>query len=430
MKIRAIQRNRTPLSGAALLCLCLVAAGCASSGSAKQSMPPSVVQTVLAARRDISTSLAFDGQIVPLLTSTLSSPQSGTITDVYVNEGDRVRRGALLAKIDDSTLRAQLAQAQGQSINAQGVLQNSVIAQPIQSVRYGSTLGEARARVDADRATLRSTKLVYDGDKALYPQGYIAQTTLEQARSANVAAQQQLYQDEAASAAAQAGLRQAQADLQNVASNRGTLEQARGLVRQIRTQIEQTNLYAPFDGIVTARLLDPGAFAGPNQPIVTVSHLDTVYVNINVPDDALVYVRPGMRVAFTTATFPGKTFSATLVDINTIPTQGTLSYRARLRCPNPAGAFRGGMLINAIVPKERREHVIVIPRTAIFQADGQDNVFTAQSGKAVQVPVRVGLRTDDSAEVQGLQSGSRVITSRPDSLQNGGRVVVDAGARP
>lgn len=430
MTIKAFLHSRNRLPATILACLCLIETGCASRGAAKESMPPSVVQTVVAARRDISTSLVFDGQIAPLLTSTLSSPQSGNVTAVYVNEGDRVRQGALLAKIDDSTLRAQLAQAQGQSINAQSVLQSSVITQPIQSIRYGSTLGQARARVDADREALANTKLVYEGDKALYPQGYIAQTTLEQARSSNIAAQQQLYQDEAALRAAQVGLRQAQADLQNVASNRGTLEQSRGLIQQIRTQIEQTNVYAPFDGIVTARLLDPGAFAGPNQPIVTVSHLDTIYVNVNVPDDALKYVRSGMRVAFTTATFPGKTFFAALFDINAIPTQGTLSYRARLRCPNPKGIFRGGMLVSAIVPKEVRENVIVIPRTAIFQADGEDNVFTAQGGKAVRVPVRVGLRTDESAEVGGLQPGTHVITSRPDSLQNGARVLVDAVTRP
>jgi HlyD family secretion protein len=429
MTIKAILHSRSRLPSAILLGLCLIATGCTSHGVAKESMPPSVVQTVIAARRDITTSLVFDGQIAPLLTSTLSSAQSGNVTAVYVNEGDRVRQGTLLAKIDDSTLRAQLAQARGQSINAQSVLQSSMITQPIQSIRYGSTLGQARARVEADREALASAKLVYDGDKALYPQGYIAQTTLEQARSSNIAAQQQLYQDEAALQAAQVGLRQAQADLQNVASNRGTLEQARGLIQQISTQIGQTNVYAPFDGIVTARLLDPGAFASPNQPIVTVSHLDTVYVNINVPDDALSYVRPGMRVAFTIATFPNKTFSATLFDINTIPTQGTLSYRARLRCPNPGRIFRGGMLINAIVQKERRENVIVIPRTAIFQAEGQDNVFTTQDGKAVRVPIRVGLRTDDSAEVHGLQPGMRVITSHPDSLQNGGRILVDAVTR-
>jgi HlyD family secretion protein len=426
VNIRALSRDRVRLPAAAMLGLCLIVSGCASRSAAKESAPPSVVQTVIAVRRPISTSLVFDGQIAPLLTSTLSSPQSGNVTAVYVNEGDHVRQGALLAKIDDSTLRAQLAQAQGQSMNAQGVLQSSTITQPIQSTRYGSTLGEAQARVDADRAALRNTHLVYESDKALYPQGYIAQTALEQARSADVAAQQQLNQDEAALQAARVGLRQSQADLQSVASNRGALDQAHGLVQQLRTEIEQTNIYAPFNGVITARLLDPGAFAGPNQPIVTVSHIDTVYVNINVPDDALPYVHPGMRVSFTTTSFSGKTFSASLFDINAVPTQGTLSYRARLRCPNPDGKFRGGMLVSATVPKEQRENAVVIPRTAIFQADGNDNVFTAQGGKAVRVLVHVGLQTDNTAEVHGLQPGTRVITSRPDSLQDGGRIVTDA----
>ena len=409
----------------------LAMSGCAAGGGHAKGAPVVVVDVVRAARQNLATSITLDGQIAPLLSSTLSSPQSGNVVAVYVNEGDRAHRGQLLAKLDDASLRAQLVQAQGQVLAAHGKLQGSVITQPIQSTQYGSTWDQAVSRVRSDRAALTNAKLVYDSNVKLYPQGYIAQTVLEQSRATYVAAQQQERQDEAALGAARASLGQTQADIQNVESNRGALEQAGGLVQQLRTEIEQTSIVAPFDGIVTARLLDPGSFAGPNQPVLTVSHLDTVYLNANVPDDALAYVRAGKPITFTTTSLPGKTFHATIADINATPTQGTLLYRARIRYPNAGGALRGGMLVSVIAGKEKRENAVVVPRTSIVQAENGDAVFVAKDGQAVRVPVRVGMQTDTLAEVRGLEPGAEVITTHPDSLQPGSKVAIDGaqGAR-
>jgi multidrug efflux pump subunit AcrA (membrane-fusion protein) len=359
----------------------------------------------------------------------LSSPQSGNVVGVYVNEGDRVRQGELLAKIDDAPLREQLAQARGQVTQAQAHLQSSTISQPIQSTQYGSALGQARAAIDADQAALRNAKLTYDGNVRLYPQGYIAQTTLEQSRSAYVAARQQLSRDQAALEAARATIGQTQADMQNVEANRGALEQMRGMSRQLETEIAQTEVRAPFDGFVVARLLDPGGFAGPSQPVLTVADTDTVYVDVNIPDNALAFVQPGTQVSFSTASLPGKVFRDKITDINTVPTQGTLSYRARIRRANADGALRGGMLVNVVVCKEKRTKVVVVPRAAIFQGEGGDTAFTVREGKAVRVLVKVGLQTDTQAEVRGVRPGDSVVVTHPEMLQDGAAVAIDAPAR-
>jgi HlyD family secretion protein len=409
--------------------LSVAAAGCSGSGAGARGQPPTVVDVARAVRGNIATYTTFDGQVSPLLTATLSSPQSGNVVGVYVNEGDRVRQGELLAKIDDAPLREQLAQARGQVTQAQAHLQSSTISQPIQSTQYGSALGQARAAIDADQAALRNAKLTYDGNVRLYPQGYIAQTTLEQSRSAYVAARQQLSRDQAALEAARATIGQTQADMQNVEANRGALEQMRGMSRQLETEIAQTQVRAPFDGFVVARLLDPGGFAGPSQPVLTVADTDTVYVDVNIPDNALVYVRPGTQVSFSTASLPGKVFRDKITDINTVPTQGTLSYRARIRRANADGALRGGMLVNVVVCKEKRTKVVVVPRAAIFQGEGGDTAFTVREGKAVRVLVKVGLQTDTQAEVRGVRPGDSVVVTHPEMLQDGAAVAIDAPAR-
>jgi HlyD family secretion protein len=422
----------------------LAAVGCSGGKKAQDGPPPLAVDVSKAQQRDIATYVTLDGQIAPLQQSTLSSTQSGTVAAVYANEGDRVTSGELLAKIDDSQLRAQLAGNQATVAQSDARLRSSAIQAPISSQQYSSSLSasqqalqQAQNRVQTDQAALNNASLVYKSNQQLAGQGYVAQTTLEQSRATYVAAEQELHNARQALPAAQAALASARTNLQQtgvdqatIAANKAALEQARANVQLLQTQIAQSSVYAPFDGVVTQRLLDPGAFAGPNQPIVQVSQIDRVYINANVPDDNLSYVRPGTPATFTTSSLPGRTFHGVISDVNAVPTSGTLSYRARIRQPNPGGELRGGMLVSLTVVKQRHENAIVVPRTALFQTERGSNVYTVADGKAKMLPVEVGLQTDTLAEVRSpdVHPGTVVITTRPDALQDGSVVAVAGGA--
>jgi RND family efflux transporter MFP subunit len=217
-------------------------------------------------------------------------------------------------------------------------------------------------------------------------------------------------------------------DQATIAQNKAALEQAEANVKLLQVQIAQSSIYAPFDGTVTQRLLDPGAYAGPNQAIVQISHIDSVYINANVPDESLGYVHPGTPVHFTSQSIPGKK----IFDVNAVPTSGTLSYRARILYPNGGDVLRGGMLVSLVVQKERHPNALVVPRTAVFESDQGANVYTIDAdNKAKVVPVTIGLQTDTVTEVHGdLQPGTVVITTRPDALQPGSVVAVSGAAAP
>ncbi len=169
----------------------------------------------------------------------------------------------------------------------------------------------------------------------------------------------------------------------------------------------------------------------PNQAIARISQLAEVWVNANVPDDSLGYVKRGTPVTFTSPSLPGKTFQGNVFDVNATPTAGTLSYRARLRQPNAGDVLRGGMLVSVRVRKDFAPDALVVPRTAVFTSDAGSSVFTVVDGKAKAIPVRVGLETDTLAQVtgSGIGPGTTVITTRPDALQDGS-VVAIGGAPP
>jgi HlyD family secretion protein len=441
---------------------------CGHGGAQQQGPPPLAVDVTKAQRQTIATFLSLDGQITPLQQATLSTTQSGVVTAVYANEGQRVSAGTVLAKLDDSTLRASLAQQQAIAQQAQAQLSTQTLQGGITPAQAQSTvataaqqLATARNNLSTAQAALANAKLVYDSDSALYKQGYVAQTQFEAARAAYVQAQQTVNSSEEAERQAVVGVSLAKAQgtnampIQNqaIAAARATLKSAQAQVRVLETEIAQTSLVAPFDGVITQRLLDPGAFASPNQPILQISQVAQVYVNVNVPDNDLAYVHKQTPVTFTSSSVPGRTFAGTIFDVNATPTSGTLSYRARIVMPNPDDALRGGMLVSVSVQKESHPNAIVVPLTAIVQSPGGAAVYTvvappappagagappaagpppAAGGKpgagaggpqfalAKLVPVKLGLQTDTLAEVTSplITAGTTIITTRPDALQD------------
>ncbi|HEV3154966.1 MAG TPA: efflux RND transporter periplasmic adaptor subunit [Candidatus Baltobacteraceae bacterium] len=405
-----MQYHRWALAG--LAAVAIVMGGCAKP-SQQHGAPPLDVEAAPAQRHDIATYLSLDGQVAPLEESTLSFQQSGPITAIYVNQGDRVGAGELLAKVDDSTLRAQLGQVLAQIDQASAQAQAAQLNVPI-------TQSQTAQSVQSAKAALANAQLQYNQNQQLFKQGYVSQLQLEQARAAYAAAQAQ-YQ----TAISNQGTTGVQSS--NAAAARQGVAAAQAQANTLRTEIGQTSLYAPFDGVVTARLMDPGAMAQPGTAVLRVDKIDTVWVNVNVPDEDLAYVHSGTPVSFTSSQLGNRRFSGMVNTVNAVPTQGTLSYQARIRQSNPDGSLRGGMLVTATIEKAHHRDAIVVPRSAVAQGDQGSNVFIVGNGnKAEQVPVTVGIQTDTLSEVSSprIQPGTLVITTRPDALQNGSTVAV------
>jgi HlyD family secretion protein len=384
-------------------------AGC---GQGQQKRGPTAldVDVTQAQRRTIATYLTLDGQVSPLEESTLSFQQSGPITAIYVNQGDRVSAGQLLARIDASTLQAQLAQDLALIAQASARAQMSALNVPIVSSQTSQAVLSAKAALD-------NAQLAYNQDLQLYKQGYVSQSQLVQARSAYIAAQSQ-YQT------AISNQKSTAVSSSSAAADRAAVQSAMAQANTLRTMIGQTALYAPFDGVITARLMDPGAMASPGAAVLRVDKLDTVWVNVNVPDEDLAYVHAGTPVTFTAST-SARRFSARISAVNAVPTQGTLSYQARIRQANPGDVLRGGMLVSVIIQQARHDNAIVVPRQAVAQSDQGNAVFVVGADKkAQQVPVKLGLQTDTLSEVISprVQAGTTVIVTRPDALQDGSLV--------
>jgi multidrug efflux pump subunit AcrA (membrane-fusion protein) len=400
--------------GIAVLATTMALSGCGKGGGAPQA-PPLSVDAAAATRQNIATYITLDGQIAPKEQSTLAFQQSGTVVKVTVNIGDVVHKGTLLAQIDPSTLQAQLSQAQAQASQQSASAQGAAVGLPVQTQSNNAAVVTAKA-------SLENAKLVYEQNKQLFKQGYVSQTALQQSEASYVQAQS-TYNNSVV------GLRNNVVSAENVKAQQAGADAAAAQAHVLSTQLSQTTLYAPFEGVISNRLLDPGAYAGPSQPVLQISRTDIVWINVNVPDEDLGYIKPGTLVRFKTSSLPDKTFSERIQTVNAVPTSGTLSYLARLQMANPGNVLRGGMLIDATLVRQQANDAIVVPRSAIAESETGSVVYIIDAGKAVAVPVRVGVQTDTLAQVMSprIQPGTQVITTRPDALKDGSPVMVNSG---
>jgi RND family efflux transporter MFP subunit len=421
------------------LCSLVLIAGCAQAATPK-GPPPLAVTEGKVVRRDISTYVTFNGQISPLYQATLSTVEAGTVESVGATEGDFVRKGQLLASIDTSQLQAQLAANEATLRESDATLYKSGVQAPVNAQQYASAVASAKQglqatdnQVLAARSNVANDLQVYRADEDLLNKGYVSRSDFLAARAAYVSAEQTLITDRQTVASARAALvtaeentQQRLSDQATIAQNQAALDNSRANVELLNAQIRQSSIYAPFDGQVTQRLLDPGAYAGANTAILEVSQTASVYVVANVPDADLAAVARGKDITFETSSLPGRTFHGTIYDVNTTPTAGTLSYRVRILQPNPGLLLRPGMLVDETALSARHRSTLVVPIGAVFPSDAGDQIYTIDNGKAKSIAVKLGLETVTLAEVSGagVRAGMPVITSQPNGLQDGAPVSV------
>jgi len=423
-----------------VLALTVVTTGCAAQAAPPPKGPPPVsVMTAKVKRGAITTYTTFDGQVTPVYQTTLSTAQAGTVAAVNVTEGDFVRQGQVLATLDTSQLRASLRANAATVRQDEAQLTHSRIAAPVNSQQYSSAVSTAQQNLAAAdngvrtaRAALTSANLTQKADSELLTQGFVSRETYEQARSTYVNALETLRSSRQAVTAQQAALRTALSNTAQRGEDQATIDEdaagidvARANVELLQAQIAQSSIVAPFDGQVTQRLLDPGAYAGASSGIFELAQVSRVYVVANVPDVDLSTVALGKSVTFTSASLPGRTFHGHVFDINTTPTSGTLSYRVRLLQPNADLALRGGMFITVTALRARQNGVLLVPSAAVIGAGAPGAaVFAAVNGKAKSIAVRVGLQTDATTQVSGpgLGPGTLVVTSPPSGLHDGSAI--------
>ncbi len=275
---------------------------------------------------------------------------NGRLLNLQVQEGDRVKKGQLLAELDPIRFQARV----DKDAASVGV-EEQVLARLLAGSRPEEIAG-ARAAVAAARATLTNAEITWDRQQALAAQQYVPKQSVDNAADALKNARANLDRAQQSLTLAVKGPRK-----EDIAAARQQLQAARAGLLLARRELADTRLYASADSVVQERILEPGDMATPQTPVFTLALDNPVWVRAYLPEKRLGQIRSGMRAEIESDSFPGKPFSGwigyisptaefTPKSVETTDLRTELVYQIRIYACNPQHRLRLGMPVTVNIP--------------------------------------------------------------------------------
>jgi len=366
-------KNRTLIFSGLVLAVAGGLSGCSSDTKVDASTPEVVhLSLTTATTTKVADALEAVGTVRAFQTSQLASQTTGTITQVRVREGDRVRRGEVLALLDQSAPSAALDRA----------------------VATEAAAGNELAAAEADLQLAESTLARY---QILYEKQIIARQQFDEVKARQQSAL-------------------AHRDLARAAKL-----QARAAASEARAVLDFTRVTAPFDGVITERKLDPGAMASPGLPVLTVEDVSRYRLEASVNENDLRYVRMGDRVPVSIDAL-GTQMTGRVVQIVPAADASSRTFIVKVELPGNNG-IRSGLFGHAEFSRGEKE-ALLIPQSAVVERGQLHGAYVLDpAGMATLRYVTLGRITGPQVEIlAGVQNGERVVTQPGEVDLSGKRV--------
>jgi multidrug efflux pump subunit AcrA (membrane-fusion protein) len=415
-----------PVALAALIAV----SGCSNdrAAAAQPSPSPSPIdaRAVTATFGVLRPTLTIPGAVAPFQTVALSNSITEPAQEVWVQEGDRVRRGQPLAQLAVDDLEANLNSALQTARADQSRLAEANYNAQLTFAEAPQQVQASIAAVEQAKTTLQEAVLNLKRDQQLVSQGYLPQQNYDEQAVV-------VRNDQQAVTAAEATLAQSNASLRvNGTYSSGlqasTVSAARqdeaaqsATAVQLRRQIARATITSPVDGIVINRNLNPGEYPAGRQ-IFTIEANATVFAILTASAVQAYQIQNGDIVTLARSGIPNGRFTGTVVAVLDAATPGSTNFTVKVAVPNPGNALRAGTPVQAQIALQPLRGIIV--PTSAFVDDTHTRLIAVVNGTA-QTRHVVEQSTDGANSiVTGLAAGTQILRSGGTPVDENGPVHV------
>ncbi len=412
----------------------LALGGCSSrSGGAKAgaSPPPPSVTTTVASNGTISPTLVVSGVIVPFRQVGIAADLSEPITEVDVQEGDRVHAGQVLTRLLTDDLQAQLAAAE--RVVSEDIARFSQTTYQVGAVNAQdqSAIGSAQSALHQAVVNLAGAETDLKRYVSLERQGYLPAQTVDEQRTT-------VASDRAAVTSAQAALSSAIANgrangsganageqQQELVAARAAADAAQASVEQLKRQIARAVIVSPIDGVVDAVNANPGEYPSGRQ-LFTIEQTANVYAVLPASTAQVVQIRNGASATIVAAGTTKRDRGRVVAVLDQVQ-PGTTNFTVKVLVPNADGHLHAGMPVTGTLSMPPVSGV-EIPMTA-FVDDTHTSVYVV-SESVVRSHTVTDIKDDGThAIVSGLAAGTTVVKDvQANDVGNGDRVATGSAA--
>ncbi len=377
---------------------------------------PVEVSTVV--QRKLTYSFIANGDIAPLMQVDLFPKVSGYLEKIYVQIGDSVRQGQVIAQIDRAEFLQKVKEVEAKVAQAKAQYAELEAGTRIEDVR------QAEEAVKQAQSRFNNARLQRDRVLALYNRQVISKKEADVSEMEYNVAEAQL-----ASAEQQLKMLKEGARTEVKAASLGKLKEMEAILAQEQIRLQNTQIVAPFSGEIVRRNVDSGALVSPSTPLVTLVHLDTLKVLANVIEKDISLVKPGMKAKILTEAYPEKTFEGIIVRMNKALDLATRTLQVEINIPNPGHLLKAGMFARIEVALMEKPDALVVPREAVIEEAGKQSVFVVEGNQALRKPIVMGIEQGGLVEViEGLKEGDKVVVRGQQSIKDRSTIRVVEGS--
>lgn len=380
--------------------------------------------------KDLAVQIKANGVVQAVRKINLSPKDSGRIVQLYVDEGDRVQQGQLIARMDSDQAQAQVNQFRAALSKAKADLAQKLAGNRSEDIakaeadvkKFKAQLVEAQSRLTLANERVRRRQIPVD-------QGAVSRDSLDETLTEQRNARDNLEQAKASLEAAEQEWTKQRSGYrtEEIAQARAEVAQAMAQLRVYETQLENTLVRAPFSGIVTRRFAQEGDFVTPTTSASTsdgatstsIAELSKgLEIEAKVPEASIAKINSGQRVEIRSDTYPDQVFQGhvRLVAPRAVQESNVTSFRVKVTLQSGLNTLKSGMNVKLIFLGDSIRNAAVVPLAAIVtKKDGQTGVLIPSENNQAQFrPVTLGAASSDQVQViEGVKPGDRILLTPP-----------------
>lgn len=398
---------------AASLGVMALAMGCGKQEPEAQSVVQ--VQAEQVTPQPISQYVTGDAVLAPIEQAAITPKITAPVKKFYVTRGSKVKKGQLLAVLDNADLVAAALDSKGAYEQAQAAY-NTATKASIPADYQTASLAVQQAKANLDVA-----QKVYDNRQSLFKQGAVPGQEVDTAKASLVQAQSAY---DIAKAHLEAFKSVNHADALKAAA--GQLASAKGKYESAEAQLKFSEIRSPINGVVTDRPLYAGETAPAGTPLITVMDVSALLAKTHLPEEAARALKVGQPASVTleggTQSFPG---TVSLVSPALDP--GSTTIEVWVKVPNKDGGLKAGAPVRASIESKTVKNALVVPKEAVLTGPaGKHTVMVVDpSNVAHQREVQTGITDAKNVQiVSGLKAGEKVVTVGAYAMQDGTKVKI------
>lgn len=322
------------------------------------------VEVAKVGRQSLTPMIKFSGGVEPYWQAEISSKVDSRIDQLFVDEGDFVQGGQVIAILDNAELQALVDQAHGSVYEAMANLE--------------------QAEVDLNR------------NNGLLKSGAVSLQTLENSK----------YRRDMA---------------------KGKLIAVKGAFDNLSVRLNNANVTAPRSGVVTKRFVQAGFYSKAGSPIVSIADTNILLAKASVGEAQIGDLLLGAETEVSVPAFPDRVFTGVISKISPVAAMPARTFTVEVEIPNEEGVLRAGMFANVTVKGKTKNNVIAIPQAALVMREDQKTVYLVNENNVIQQKLIVsGYTVDGMVEViSGVQEGDTIVVGGQNKVREGAQIASD-----